>query len=140
MAQSDILLPVMALVGWTLCVLSLVPYRRFKAGAARQVTFDDFKYGESAQVPEAVRLPNRVYINLLEGPVLFYVLCVLLFVTRNVDALAVTLAWVYVIVRLIHSLVYLSYNNVPHRLAMFALSNVVLAIIWVRLFMGLVGF
>lgn len=134
----DILFPSMALIGWTLCVLLVMPYRRIKAVFAKQVTADDFKFGESGKVPPAVSIPNRNFMNLLEVPVLFYVLCITCFVTQNVDATAVVLAWPYVVLRVLHSLIHLSYNDVIHRLAVFAASNLVLAALWFRLLLDLV--
>lgn len=135
---TDLLLPCMALIGWTLCVLLVMPYRRIKAALAKQVTADDFKYGESADVPPAVRIPNRNFMNLLEVPVLFYVVGLIAYVTQHVDATAVVLAWSYVALRVLHSLVHLSYNDVIHRLAVFAASNLVLAVLWGRLLVELV--
>ena len=139
MQQTDILLPVMALVLWTLCVLLLIPIQRFRAAFAKQVTVGDFKLGESANVPDNVRLPNRAYINLLEAPVLFYVLCIILFTTQMVDLVAVWIAWTYVGLRVVHSLIHLTYNNVFHRLGVFATSNAVLFVAWIWVFLGLVS-
>jgi hypothetical protein len=76
-------------------------------------------------------------MNLLEIPLLFYVACITLYVTRHVDAPAVWLAWAYVALRAVHSLVHLTYNNVIHRLVVFALSNVILLALWVRLYVAL---
>ncbi len=132
MNQDAILLPVVTLVGWTLTVLLLVPYKRFKAVFSGQVTLDDFKFGESARVPPEVCLSNRHFKNLLEVPLLFYVLCITLYVAQRVDAWAVYLAWGYVGLRILHSLVHLTYNRVSHRLAVYAASNLMLLVIWVR--------
>lgn len=133
MNQTNVLLPILALVGWTLTVLLLIPYQRFKAVFARQLTTHDFKLGESERVPAVVSIPNRNYMNLLEAPVLFYVVCLTLYVTQRADLWAVYLAWAYVGLRILHSLVHLTYNKVMHRLAFFAASNAVLAVMWVRL-------
>ena len=133
MDPRQILYPMAALAMLTFMVLLLVPRARFKAARNRQVTVKDFRYGESANVPGEVSIPNRNLINLLEMPVLFYVACLTLFVTRSADHLFVYLAWAYFALRLGHSLVHLTYNNVMHRLSVFTASNIVLAIIWVRL-------
>ena len=71
-----------------------------------------FKYGESATVPGYVCIPNRNYMNLLEVPVLFYVACLLLYVTDGTSTALVALAWAYVALRVLHSLIHLSYNHV----------------------------
>lgn len=137
MERSEILLPMMALIGWTLCVLLLIPYQRFRAAGAGAVTEQDFRLGESERVPPEVRIPNRNLMNLLELPVLFYAVCLVAYVTSLADHWTVRLAWVYVALRIAHSVVHLSYNKVMHRLAFFALSNFVLVAIWARLLLAL---
>ena len=127
---SPIFLPMAILALWTMQVLLLVPFARFKAGRQGQITADDFRYGESERVPDAVRLPNRNFMNLLEVPVLFYVAGFMAFLTGHVDGLFMALAWTFLALRIGHSIVHLSYNNVMHRLALFALSNVVVVVIW----------
>lgn len=130
MPAIDILLPVAALSIWTLLVLLLIPYRRFKASFAGEVGPGDFRYGESPRVSPWVSIPNRNYMNLTEAPVLFYVLCLSALLSEQVDGLLLGLAWAYVVLRVLHSVVHLSYNHVIHRLACFALSNAVLGVAW----------
>ena len=92
MNSTSILLPMAALALWTLAVLLILPYRRLQAVKNRQAKVDDFKFGESANVPPEVRIPNRHLMNLLELPVLFYVACLTLVITLRVDAEFVYLA------------------------------------------------
>jgi hypothetical protein len=126
--NTAILYPVFALVAWTFLVLLHLARTRIFS----RLHPKEFRYGESATVPAPVSIPNRNYMNLLELPMLFYVVCVMLFVAGGASQTAVNLAWAYVLLRVFHSLVHLSYNNVLHRLAVFALSNVVLAMLWVN--------
>ena len=135
MPHESILLPMGALALLTFLVLLLVPFRRFRAAFAGQVGAGDFRYGESARVPGEVSIPNRNYMNLLELPVLFYVVCLLYYVAgTTVSNTPLTLAWVYVGLRALHSAVHLTYNNVMHRLAIFAASNIVLTVLWILFF------
>jgi hypothetical protein len=46
-------------------------------------------------------------------------------------------AWSYVALRVIHSLIHLTYNTVMHRLTVFAVSNFVLGGLWVALFFAM---
>ena len=115
----------MALVAWTFLILVQVPIRRFLALFAGRVTAADFNYGESSHVPADVALPNRVFMNLVEVPLLFYTVCLIFFVTKTVDLLVVETAWFYFSLRIAHSVIYLSYNHVIHRFAVFAISNLV---------------
>jgi hypothetical protein len=132
MEQLRIFHPVLALVALTFLVLLLIPITRFRAGWTRRVTVSDFKFGESANVPPDVSIPNRNYMNLLELPLLFYALALSMYCTSRVDAVQLTLAWSYVGLRLTHSLVHLTYNHVVHRLLVFAASNFVLLAMWMR--------
>jgi len=134
MPQASIFAPLGTLALLTFTVLILIPIRRFRAGALGQVTAEDFKFGESAAVPGHVSIPNRNYMNLLELPMLFYVSSLMFFVAGKVDTIVLTMAWVYVGFRSIHSLIHLTYNKVRHRLIPFAMSNVVLAAYWVLFF------
>ena len=98
----------------------------------------------------ALREPNwgkretqiaNAYQNQLELPVLFYVLTILAIVTRHADLVFVLLAWVFVVLRLIHVYVHVTSNSLSRRFAAFAASAIVLTIMWaifmVRIMLGL---
>ncbi len=74
------------------------------------VTPNDFRYGESAAVPPFATVVNRNYTNLLELPVLFYIICLMFHAANRVDNITLILAWAYVALRAVHSLVHLTYN------------------------------
>ena len=131
MRNFAILYPMFALAAWTMVVLLIIPVVRIRAALRREVRPNDFRFGESAAVPAPVSIPNRNYMNLLELPMLFYVACLILFVVAGATHLAVAIAWAYVGLRIVHSLIHLTYNHVIHRLAVFALSSVVLLVLWV---------
>lgn len=131
MTGVAILFPVFALASWTLVVLLLVPLVRVRSALRREVVVDDFRFGESGTVPSYVSIPNRNYMNLLELPILFYVVCLLLHVTGGGSPTAVAVAWAYVAFRVLHSVIHLSYNKVLHRLTAFSCSNAALIVLWV---------
>lgn len=131
MQNPTILYPIFALAGWTAVVQGLIPFARVQAARRGEVVVDDFKFGEAARVPVAVSIPNRNYMNLLEFPVLFYVVCLMLYTAQGASILLVNLAWAYVILRVLHSAIHLTYNRVTHRIAAFALSNFVLVTLWI---------
>ncbi len=128
-----------ALALLTFLVLNLIPITRFRAAAKSEVTIDDFCYGESPGVPPAVCLPNRNYMNLLEQPALFYVVCVLIYATHIATPAMLTLAWAYVGLRCVHTLIHPAYNNVMHRLVAFGISHLVLLVLWIDTFISLPG-
>jgi hypothetical protein len=128
MHQPALLAPMFALAAWTLVVLLVMVGLRVasKLGPA------EFALGESARVPLRARLAHRNYLNLLELPLLFYVVCTLLYVSNGAAA-SVQWAWIFVGLRMAHSLVHVGYNNVVHRLLVFTASNFVLVKLWYEL-------
>ena len=70
------------------------------------------------------------FSNLFEIPVLFYVLCILAFATNAVTPLLVAGAWVFVVLRAIHSLIHCTYNRVMHRFTVYLLSTLILFALW----------
>ncbi len=131
MLASDILLPVFTLAGWTAFVQALIPVARIHAARHGVVTLADFKYGESPAVPGTVSIPNRNYMNLLEFPVLFYVIAGLLYASSAATPVTVNLAWTFVALRILHSAIHLTYNRVIHRVMAFGASNFALVTLWI---------
>ncbi|NRR34353.1 MAPEG family protein [Oxalobacteraceae bacterium] len=127
MKHSAILFPVFVLVSWTFLVLIRVAVLRFQS----RLQPAEFAFGESERAPAAAKYANRNYTNLLELPVLFYLICGLLLSSGSVPPLALYLAWAYTGLRIAHSCIHMSYNNVWHRLIVFTLSNMTLASLWI---------
>jgi hypothetical protein len=136
MQPEAIFEPMGALALLTGVVLTLIPFRRFGSGFKGETTYDDFRVGESSSVPDHVRLPNRNFVNLLEAPVLFYVICLMFFVAHRVTPTTVALAWSYVALRVAHSVVHLTYNDVFHRFLAYLASNVALIALWATFFVS----
>jgi len=77
-------------------------------------------------LPEEIQYPAYNLTNLLELPIIFYALCLYLFVSGNVDALYVIAAWSYVALRAVHSVIQCTSNIVMRRFAVYMASSVVL--------------
>ena len=131
MNSESIFVPMMTLVAWTFAIMSFMAYKRFSAVFAGRVKPGQFKLGESPDVPADVRVVNRNFVNLFEMPVLFYLLCVALYATHRVSDAMVVLAWVYVVLRVVHSLIHVSYNQVMQRFLAYAASNLILMVMWI---------
>ena len=80
--------------------------------------------------PHVTKIMNA-YQNQLELPVLFYVLVCLLIPTRHADLMFVVLAWVYVLLRLVHAYVHVTGNEMARRGIVFLVGGVVLAAMWI---------
>jgi hypothetical protein len=68
--------------------------------------------------------------NLFEAPVLFFAVCCALAITDTVTPLQLTLAWIYVALRTVHSLIHVTYNRVMHRFAAYVASTICLFLMW----------
>ena len=77
-------------------------------------------------LPEAVSYPANNLKNLFELPVIFYGLCLVLFVTGRVDGLYVALAWGFVGFRALHSLIHCTVNRVMPRFICYLISSLLL--------------
>jgi hypothetical protein len=85
-----------------------------------------------AQKLQSVQASDN-FKNLFEVPVLFYLLCAIVLATNNSTLLLAVGAWLYVLLRVAHSFIQCTYNNVMHRFACFAASSLVLLAMWVVL-------
>lgn len=133
MDATLLIYPMAALALITFLVLLSLPALRVVAVRNNKVSARFYRLMRGATEPELPAALSNNYKNLLELPVLFYVICILLIVLNRVEIEQVVLAWCYVGLRLLHTLVHISYNQVLHRLAIFSASSVVLAVMWLRL-------
>ena len=129
MKDATILMPAFALAAWTGAILVWVAVSRIIS----RLPTSDFQLGESGRTPQRAVLANRNYMNLLELPVLFYVACLAAMLAGATSAALLALAWAYVVLRILHSLIHITYNHVLHRFLAFAASNGVLIAMWVLL-------
>ncbi|MGD8576863.1 MAG: MAPEG family protein [Thiohalophilus sp.] len=84
-------------------------------------------------VPTRVNLPSENLINLFELPVLFYALCIYLYITGQVTPTYLVLAYCFFAFRVLHSVIHCTYNRVTHRFYTYAVSALVL---WAMILMA----
>jgi hypothetical protein len=133
---ADLLLPMTTLALWTLNVLTYTEIVRLIAINAGRVSLEDFRYGDSANVPADIAVGNRNYMNLLESPVLFFVVCLTAMQLGRVDNWTVRLAWAFVACRIAHSAIHLLNKAFIPRIVAFIASLIVLALMWGKLALG----
>jgi hypothetical protein len=68
--------------------------------------------------------------NLFELPVLFYAAIGIALATGIGDAVTLTLAWLFVLLRYAHSIIHCGYNRVMHRFVAYCGGAVVLWSLW----------
>ena len=80
--------------------------------------------------PESVIKINNNLRNQFETPILFYLLCLLLWALRGVDTVSMMIACLYTAARYVHAAVHTSSNNVPQRFMMFLFSMGMLLVLF----------
>jgi len=136
---AQILTPAIVLVLWSIVVLLWMAGTRLPALAKSGVTLDKAPPGGRGQDLEAV-LPPKVmwkshnYAHLMEQPTMFYAVVAFL-ALLGPNAIDVTLAWVYVGLRILHSLWQATINTIPVRFTLFVLGSTVLGALAVRALM-----
>ena len=133
---SPILAPVVALVLWTLVIMLWMYLTRIPAMRAAGIQFKGLVGSKGSDldrvVPGPVQWKAHNYNHLMEQPTLFYALCLTLAVAGLGDGLNATLAWVYVGLRVLHSLIQATVNVVRWRFLTFAAASIVLIVLAVR--------
>lgn len=123
--QVMLLQPVVALVLWTLVIMVWFVSIRLPAMAQAGVKPDDAAHAKnlSGLLPSKVTRVSDNYSHLNEQPTLFYAVTIAIALMGNADMTQVNLAWAYVVLRVIHSLVQCTYNKVMHRFFLFLLGS-----------------
>ena len=135
MDRAEILMPVLALVCLTLMVLFALGVLRvggLATGRLPRTYYKLFRESDDRE-PDIVRAISRNYQNLLELPVLFYAGSLLAYAAELVSQPLVTLAWVFVALRVVHTAIHVTYNRVRYRASVFIASFFVLLGFWVVL-------
>ena len=88
-----------------------------------EVSLSYYSMFQCEEIPDLVIKTSRKLANLFTVPVLFYAAGILYAALEMSDSVPVTMVWLFVIARLIHTGIHLSYNNVMHRLVVFGVGN-----------------
>ena len=125
-ASVQMLGPVIALVAWSLVMWVWMYATRIPALYAARMKLDpDAPRGEQmALLPPRVRWKADNYNHLMEQPTLFYAIAIALSVLSVSTWGILALAWAYVALRVVHSLVQALGNRIEIRFALFVLSNI----------------
>jgi hypothetical protein len=129
--HSDILRPMVALVTWTLVMQVWMIVTRLPAMKAAGIdlrTLVGTKASDADRgLPPHVQWKAHNYNHLMEQPTLFYAICAVIALTGTGDGPNAVIAWTYVALRVIHSLVQATTNKVGPRFMLFIASSIALA-------------
>jgi hypothetical protein len=136
----NMMTPILALVLWTFVMWFWMYATRLPAMRAAGVDPAKVKGKESLSVlPPQVNWVADNYNHLHEQPTAFYALCIYSFLVGVKDDVNIWLAWAYVAIRIVHSLVQATSNFVPVRFFIFVGGSAVLLAIAVRNVIALVS-
>ncbi len=129
--QSEILGPIVALAVWTMVMWLWMYVTRIPAMGKVEGLDVGNKVGGiggdlDGVMPDKVQWVAHNYNHLLGEPTIFYAISFVLAITGTGDGLNATLAWVYVGLRILHSLIQALWNRVMARFMVFALSSIIL--------------
>lgn len=130
MIGMAILQPLVALMAWTMVMWLWMYLTRIPAMNRAKIDPDAMTRDPEASLdrvlPPQVQWKAHNYNHLHEAPTVFYAVGLLLAIIGQGDGTNALLAWIYVGLRVIHSLVQATVNRVMIRFALFALSSLVL--------------
>ena len=131
--DTTLLQPLIALVLWTLVIWAWMYATRIPAMQAARIRPDEARFPGSLDVlPPRVRQVADNHNHLHEQPTLFYAVVLAAVLAGVSDDLSLILAWGYVGLRVLHSLVQTTFNRVIVRFAVFTAATLVLAALAVR--------
>ncbi len=137
MDSRTIYLPALAMVALTFVVWWRMYFAR--VGQMKRERIHPQKVATSAQAT-ALLTDSRAadnFRNLFELPVLFYLALVVADRLGMVDGISLALAWAFVMLRVVHSAIHVTYNRVMHRFAAYVAGGMVLWLLWGYLAVGL---
>lgn len=131
MPFSPILAPVVALVAWTLVVMLWMFGARGREFRRLGVTFSNIPPGSrgadlEGRAEPSAQWKSHNYNHLMEQPTLFYAIALTLALMGMGSGINYWLAWSYVGLRVVHSIVQATVNVVAYRFTFFFLASLCL--------------
>ncbi|HWU13597.1 MAG TPA: MAPEG family protein [Caulobacter sp.] len=138
--MQTLVAPVMALVAWSLVIWVWMYVQRLPAMSKAGIKPQEAAFpGGLDGLPPIARQAADNYNHLMEQPTIFYAAALAIQVAGHGDPLAMRLAWAFVGLRVLHSLIQVSVNIVLLRFTAFAAATLVLAWMVVRELARLLG-
>lgn len=127
------LYPMFMLVMLTYVIMLITVRARMGSVRSGALPVSYYALMEGDNIPEFIHKTSRHFSNLFEMPLLFYTAGVLYIALGLTDPLPITLAWGFVLARVVHSCIHLGYNNVLHRLIAFGIGNLFVLGMWITI-------
>jgi hypothetical protein len=131
--EKIIILAMFVQVTLSLAVMIIMGRRRFAAAKNKQLNLNDFATMRLDNAGDHVRVADRNFTNQFEIPVLFYAVCLLALQLNSASVVVAILACVFVITRILHSIIHLGSNNVRARFNVFLIGCVSVFAMWLEM-------
>lgn len=133
-SDHTLLAPVVGLVLWTFVIWTWMYVTRIPAIRQARMRLDPTapRGEQMALLPPRVRWKADNYNHLMEMPTLFYAVALALAVANDTSSASIALAWAYVALRVVHSLVQVLWNNIVVRFSLFFVSSLLLLALTIR--------
>jgi len=132
MDQHGLMAPVVALVLWTLVIWIWMYATRIPAMQKAKIDPQVVARERTLNLPPEIMWVADNYNHLMEQPTIFYATVFAAQIAGQANAINIGLAWTYVALRVVHSLIQCTVNNIPLRFSVFTLSTIALAIMALR--------
>ena len=128
MTYSPLLAPVVALVAWTLVIMTWMAITRFAVFKQMGITLGNIPPGSrgvnlEGKAPDQAQWKSHNYMHLMEQPTIFYAIALTLALMGMGHGINTWLAWGYVGLRIVHSIIQSTVNIVAYRFTVFALAS-----------------
>jgi hypothetical protein len=132
--HNPILAPLITLVLWTFVMWAWLYATRIPAIRKKKIVLDPQRTKEefNAQIPAKIRWKADNYNHLMEQPTLFYAVTLTLALVDTSSSLNTGLAWLYVGLRIAHSLIQAIINAIILRFTLFMAASLVLLALTIR--------
>jgi len=137
MPQRLMFLPALAMIALTIAVWLRMFFTRVGEMKRERIQMQDVALSAQAASRFSDTRAADNFRNLFELPVLFYLAVVVAVLTGQVTMVTVTLAWAFVVLRIVHSTIHCGYNRVSHRFRAYFAAGVALWSLWIVLAIGL---
>lgn len=124
------LYPMFAMVALTFVVLICTATLRVRSVLRKEIPIKYYRVMAGYEAPEQVIKVGRQLSNLFEMPVLFYVAGLAYLALGLQIQGPVIVAWMFVLTRIAHAIVHVTYNNPLHRLIVFMAGNLCILVMW----------
>jgi hypothetical protein len=118
MNSTQIFWPILAQIILTIGTFIVLGVRKSKAIRTGMIDLKKMAIDNRGWPDTVLKASNNI-ANQFETPILFYIICVVLYVSNGVSLTTLSLSWVYVLSRYAHTVVHVGSNHVPTRMRIF---------------------